>query len=139
MFVNKIEISRCIKGDVTLDVVNNPSWDGIEEMLAAMDQGELYELKLMEDSEELVMIISGGKGVYHFCIVENDEICVDYWDGTEPTRERVLLNEACGGDHFERHILCYNIEKVILASKEFFKSGSRSNEVQWINSDDDPV
>lgn len=125
-FIRELEITM-IEGEGS--VVIEPTWEQVENALAGFETNKVGRITIRNPREVISMIIHGEAGVYHIGICEKETDFYYYWNGLETTDDTVDV----AWNIFGANQICYDIITLQKIVHNFYKTGKRLEEAQWIS------
>jgi hypothetical protein len=111
--------------------VEAPSFEEIESLLDGIDRGEVECVTMYGPHDERLFII-GKPGFYHLTMFIDETDGYAFSDGSGDNSKIEIA-----GDYWPSFRVCKEKSKLVEASREFYKSGSRPVGQTWLEFSED--
>lgn len=111
--------------------IEAPTFEKVEFLLDGIDQGEIECVTIYGPQDERFFII-GKPGFYHLTMFIDETDGYAFSDGSADNSKIEIA-----GDYWPSFRVCKEKSKLIEASREFFLSGSRLQEQDWLEFSED--
>lgn len=112
--------------------IQKPTLDQVTAALDELGAGSALSVSLTVHDSDAGMIVIGENGRYHVAIATDLENFY-YWNGQEPSEERVAL----GGHEYPAHMITSDLDAVRRVVVEFCRRGLPLEGEKWIHEEDE--